>query len=281
MLRWWVPVLLFTAMGAAAQGQPAQASSPNSSANDLVRGVVEHELKADSEDHTRWMYRDVVNIPAPSREKIVVETQNGSLACLEQIGNQPLTPEQRQTESQRIHDFVADASAQRKALKASNADDEKSEHLFAMLPDAFLFTLAEKRGDTAKLTFVPNPAFHSHSMEEFVFHKMSGFVVVNTREKRLVEIAGTLTHGVEFAGGLLGHLDPGGTFYVRLSEVAPNVWKVAQLKVNMHGRVFFFKTVGDQEDEVRSGFRQVPDGTTMAQAEQMLAHRGADRPTGQ
>jgi len=34
--------------------------------------------------------------------------------------------------------------------------------------------------------------------------------------------------------------------------------------------VLFFKTIGDQEDETRSDFRPVPQGTTLAQAEQML-----------
>ena len=107
-------------------------------------------------------------------------------------------------------------------------------------------------------------------MEEYVFHKMDGYVIVNTKEDRLVEIAGTLTHGVEFFGGLLGHLDAGGTFDVRLAEVRPGIWKIARMKVNMHGKALFFKTIGDQEDETHSDFRQVPDGITLSQAEQLL-----------
>lgn len=227
------------------------------------------------------MYKDVTNIPAPAKEKTVVETGNGNLACLDRIDNRPLTPDQRSAEAERIREFVADASAQSRALKATTADDQKSTDLFRMLPDAFLFKAAEMRGDTERLTFEPNPAFHSHSMEEYVFHKMDGFIVVNTREMRLVEIAGTLTHGVEFAAGLLGHLDPGGTFDVQLIEVAPSVWKVSRLKVNMRGKVLFFKTVGDEEDEMRSGFRQVPDGITFTQAEQMLARKAADNHSGE
>lgn len=256
---------------------PAQSLAPN----DLIRKVVQNELQADSQDHSHWMYKDVIAIPPPAKEKTVVETQNGNLTCLEQIDNRPLTPEQRRAEVQRIRDFVADASAQRKALKASDADDQKSTQLFRMLPDAFLFKVDRVEGDNEKLDFVPNPSFHIRSMEEHVFHQMTGFVIVNTREDRLVEIAGTLTHGVEFAGGLLGHLDPGGTFDVQLIEAAPGVWKLSRLKVNMHGRILFFKTVADQEDETRSGFRQVPGNTTLAEAEQMLLNRTPDKPSGQ
>lgn len=269
-------VLLFLAIPLPAQTPAAQSSSPN----DLVRKVVEHELKADSEDRTHWMYRDVTGIPAPAREKTVVETGNGDLTRLDRIDNRPLTREQRSAESRRIHAFVGDTGAQLKALRASNADDQKSTDLFRMLPDAFLFKNAEKKGDTQKLTFEPNPEYRARSLEAYVFHRMSGYIVVNTREMRLVEIAGALTHGVEFAGGLLGHLDPGGTFDVRLTEVAPEVWKVCRLKVNMHGRVLFFKTVGDQEDETRSDFHQVPDGVTFSQAEKMLTKDDADSRSG-
>lgn len=255
-------------------------SAANPSPNELVRRVVAHELKADSEDRTHWMYRDVANLPAPAKEQTVVETANGNLTCLDEVGSRPLTSEERRAEADRIHDFVADASAQRRAIKASSADDEKTARLFAILPDAFLFKVVDRRGDTVKLSFEPNPAFRTHSMEELVLHRMSGFILVNTREDRLVEIAGTLTHGVEFGGGLLGHLDPGGTFDVQLVEVARDVWRVSRLKVNMRGKVLFFKTVGDQEDETRRDFHQVPDSISLTQAEQLLASQQKPNPAG-
>jgi hypothetical protein len=284
MARFLIFGAILAAFAASAQA-PAAADlspdpSPNLAPNDLVQRVVQHELQADKDDHSHWMYTDAVNVPAPPREKTVVETQDGNLTCLDQIDNRPLSAEQRRAEVERIRDFVADASAQRRALSASDDDDQKSARLFAMLPDAFLFKAAETDGDTTKLTFEPNPAFHSHSMEEYVFHRMSGFVVVNTREERLVEIAGTLTHGVEFFGGLLGHLDPGGTFDVRLREVAPGAWKMTRLKVNMRGKALFFKTIGDQEDETRSGFHRMPDGITLAQAEELLVAPQGPAPSG-
>jgi hypothetical protein len=268
-------------MPARVQPAPDQTLPPNLSPNDLVRRIVNHELEADDQDHSHWMYKDVTRVPPPEREKTVVETRDGDLYRLDEINNQPLTPAQRSAEVARIRDFVADVSAQRRAQRASDADDRKSADLFTILPDAFLFRVVETSGDTVRLAFEPNPAFRTHTMEEFVFHKMDGYVVVNTRERRLVEIAGTLTYGVEFVGGLLGHLDPGGTFDVRLTEVAPGIWKMSRMKVNMHGKVLFFKTVGDQEDETRSNFKPVADGTTMAQAEQMLLNRSSERPSGQ
>jgi hypothetical protein len=276
MLRAFLPALALSALALPAAAAHAQTLSPN----DLVRKVVDHELTADEQDHTLWMYRDVTNVPWPSREKTVVETHQGQLTCLEQIDGRPLTDDQRNAERRRIQNFVADASARRNAQQASRSDDNQSTDLFSILPDAFIFQYDTAQGDNRKLTFHPNPGFRSHSMEEYVFHKMDGYVIVNTKEDRLVEIAGTLTHGVEFFGGLLGHLDAGGTFDVRLTEVKPGIWKIAKLKVNMRGKALFFKTIGDQEDETHSDFRQVPDGTTLTQAEAMLMKHPAFRPNG-
>ncbi len=266
MLRAIVPALLLSATVVPASGVAPQGLSPN----DLVRKVIRHELDAQQHDHSLWMYKDIVRIPAPARQKMVVETHQGELTCLQQVDGQPLTPDQKMAERRRIHNFVTDASAQSRARQASSSDDQKSAELFSILPDAFVFQYAGSNGDLTTLSFHPDPGFRSRSMEAYVFHKMDGQVIVNTREYRLVEIAGTLTHGVQFFGGLLGHLDPGGTFDVRMTEVAPGIWNLARLKVNMRGKALFFKTIGDQEDETRSDFRQVPDGTTLSQAEQML-----------
>jgi len=278
MLRAHVPGLFFllSAMALPAAALPAQNLSPN----DLVRKVVEHELDAQKNDHSLWMYKDVVNVPGPAKEKVVVQTHQGELTYLEQVDGRPLTPDQKMAERQRIHDFVSDASAQRKAQQASRSDDQKSTQLFSILPDAFVFQFAERNGDNTKLTFHPNPNFRSHSMEAYVFHKMDGFLIVNTREYRLVELSGKLTHGVQFFGGLLGHLDPGGTFDVRMTEVAPSIWNIARMKVNMRGKALFFKTIGDQEDETRSDFHPVPQGTTLSEAEQMLLKQPGGKRSG-
>jgi hypothetical protein len=255
--------LLIAAASAAQQPSVQFGMAPN----DLVRKVVASEIKADAQDQSHWMFQVVTNVPSPSKTQAVVETKNGNITYLEGIDGHPLTPQQRTREDQRVHQFVADPDQQSKARRAGDDDDKKSAQMFAMLPDAFIFQYAQTRGDTVKLTFHPNPGFTSHSSEAYVFHKMDGFVIVNTRENRLVEISGVLTHGVEFLGGLLGHLDPGGTFDVRRQEIAPGHWAIISLKVDMRGKALFFKTIGVQQDEVHSHFQRVPDSTTLAQAE--------------
>jgi hypothetical protein len=266
-----IPLLLSVA--AMALQSPAPTSVP---ANELVQRVITNELKADQQDHSHWMYRCVTNAPAPAKKKTVVQTKNGDVNYVEEIDGHPLTPQQRSAEDEKIRKFISDPDEQRKARRDGAADDRKSTELMAMLPDAFIFQYAGTSGESAgssggnvKLAFHPNPEFTSHSSEAYVFHKMDGFVIVNTKEDRLVEISGTLTNGVEFGGGLFGHLDPGGAFDVRREEVAPGLWAITKIKVDMNGKILFFKTIAEKQDEVHTHFQRVPDDTTMEQAEAM------------
>ncbi len=101
-------------------------------------------------------------------------------------------------------------------------------------------------------------------------HAMEGVLWVNGRQKRLVEISGHLTHPVKFGGGLLGHLDAGGHFYVKQEEVQAGYWELAVLDVEMKGKALFFKTIGVQEEMKRSMFRRVRDDLTAAQGANLL-----------
>ena len=87
----------------------------------------------------------------------------------------------------------------------------------------------------------------------------------------MAEITGHLIHEVKFGGGLLGHLDPGGDFDVKQTEVAPGLWELTVLDVHMKGKVLFFKTIGVQQQYSRGDFKRMPDDLTPAKAAQILS----------
>jgi hypothetical protein len=95
---------------------------------------------------------------------------------------------------------------------------------------------------------------------------MEGDLLVDSRQNRLAEISGQLTSEVRFFGGLLGHLDKGGTFLVRQQDIGSGHWELTSMDIEMNGKALFFKTIAVREREVYSNFRQVPDGTTLQQA---------------
>ncbi len=81
---------------------------------------------------------------------------------------------------------------------------------------------------------------------------------------------------MKFFGGLLGHLDKGGTFDVQQKEVSPKIWEVSVMHVRMNGKALLFKTIDVQEDETYSDFRSVPPDTSLEQAAQRLKEAPAE-----
>jgi hypothetical protein len=258
-----------------AKPSPASPASKNpgqqiGSANELVKATVQNELKAIDDDHSHWSYRVETRNGGVTETKEVVETPHGNLERVVARNGKPLSPDEQKQEDAKVQKFVSDTAAQQKQRKDLDDDGKKTRDLLAMLPDALTYTYAGRQGNNTKLTFKPNPSFHPPSHEATVFHAMEGQMVINTKEHRLVEFSGHLTHPVKFGGGLLGDLQQGGTFDVRQQEAGPGHWEIALLKVNIHGKALFFKTISVQQDEQHSNFKRVPDGLSLAQAQNLV-----------
>jgi Tfp pilus assembly PilM family ATPase len=84
---------------------------------------------------------------------------------------------------------------------------------------------------------------------------------------------------VRFGGGLLGHLNKGGTFDVKQTMVSPGYWELTVLNVQMNGKALFFKTISVKEKYFRTEFKRVPDDLTVAEAAEMLRKEVASQRT--
>jgi hypothetical protein len=93
---------------------------------------------------------------------------------------------------------------------------------------------------------------------------------VSANQKRLIAIDGRLTSDVKFGAGLLGHLEKGGQFMVKRTEVAPSDWEVTELTVNMQGKALLFKSISVQQKELHSNFERMPDDISIADAAGLL-----------
>ncbi len=256
------PASLF-AQRSAGQQVPADA-------NQLVRAVIDNELKLDQQDHSHWMYRAQKQDGEKSTVKEIVETKACDVDVLLSANGQPLSAEQRQKENDRLQKLVSDPDEQRKKMKEAQEDDQKATAMFKMLPDAFLYQYSSKERSSVKLTFTPNPNFHPPSREAQVFHAMEGTMIVDARKKRLVELDGHLAQDVQFFGGLIGHLDKGGRFSVKRAEVGPGHWETTLINVQMNGKVIIFKTISLKQTDSMTHFRQVPEDLSPPQAAEML-----------
>ncbi len=235
------------------QLSPAQTSSHL--ALDVVRSAVAAEVQASHTDHSIWTYWDHDVTPNQDTLYFTIETPQGALRRMIRLNGQPLTPKQQQAETKRIADFVHSPSEQTKAQKNSAHDDAQAAQLLAILPDAFLWTIVSQSPQEITLSFQPNPQFDPPDMEMRVMSAMAGEMIVVRDGNRIRSLRGRLTHNILIGYGLLAKLYAGGTFDVERRVVGKDRWQITQTHVHIGGHALLFKTIGQQEDEVKTGWK--------------------------
>jgi hypothetical protein len=237
-------------------------------AKEIVRTAMQAELAADLNDHSRWRYRDARK-DGTETVSIVVETDHGSVKRLISRGGVPLTEAEAKAEDGRVQRFIHDPAQLAKQKKDAMQDGKSAEELLKMLPEAFTWKVQSEDAEKISLHFEPNPNFSPPDMQGRVLGQMAGELVVDKGQNRIVTISGKLTQDVMIAWGLVGRLREGGTFRVERRQVAPELWQITETHVHIEGKVLFFKSIGQQQDEVQTEFTQVPNGTTLEQAAEM------------
>jgi hypothetical protein len=270
--RWSVLGVLLTGISPL-----AFAADPPQDARAFVRAVVANEVAADANDHSRWMYRDEDGVSGKGTVKLVIQTSQGDLSKTIERDGQPVASQQQSKDEQKMDAFVNDASLRQKQKHDHEQDAEKANALTKMLPDAFLWSVAEQNGATTTLKFKPDPSFHPPTRESRVFAAMEGTMVVNTGQKRIQQLKGTLTRDVNFGYGLLGKLEKGGTFEIARQEIAPGVWAITATHIHIHGHALIFKSIGEEQDEVTSHYHPTPQSLSLADAAKMLKDGTAAR----
>jgi hypothetical protein len=254
----------------------AQGRDPGSQANDqpltaLVRDVVYNEIEAESHDESLWCNRKQQQEDGkPDKTLEACQTKDGELERLVAVNGRALDSAQRQAEDERIQTLTSHPEQLRAKQKKQHEDGEQERKLFRVFPEAFLFECENESGNLTTLRFRPNPAFRPTTRASQVFHHMEGTLVVDTRQKRLVEINGRLTSEVRFGGGLLGHLDKNGTFVVKLSEIADGHWNLVSLSLHITGRALFLKTIAVSQTQTLFDYKPLPRGATLQQAADFL-----------
>jgi hypothetical protein len=264
-----IPLALFTVIG------PCLADQPANDARSIVRSVVANEPRADANDHSKWIYLDDNNVPDGHTVKIVIQTAQGDLSKTLKKGGQSLTPNEQRDDEKRIDDFVSDASVREKQKHDHEQDSEKAAALTKLLPDAFLWSYTGHNGALTTLNFKPDPKFNPPTRESRVFAAMEGTMVVNTKQKRIQQLKGALTHDVDFGYGLLGKLEKGGSFEIERQQIAPGIWSITQTHIHIHGHALIFKSITEEQDEETSHYHRTPAGLSLEDAAKMLKNGSA------
>ncbi|HTX75798.1 MAG TPA: hypothetical protein VMD29_06295 [Terracidiphilus sp.] len=268
----WIVVPLILLAGALVS-QAAFAQSPE----EIVRKVVGNELWYADHDHSCWMYRDAYKSPAKNVIRMVIQTHQGNLSEIIEDSGHPPSPQEHEADMSHMQQIVDDPVMRARMRRNDQNDDRQAADLLNLLPNAFIWRLDGRENGTIKLSYHPDPNFSPPSMSARVLAAMSGIILVDESQMRLKEIDGRLDSPVEFAWGLLGRINAGGTFNVVREEIAPYEWQITQTHVHISGHALFFKNIGDQEDEWTSDYHRVPDSVNLEKADEMLRDGEAAR----
>ena len=257
---WWVLLAGIVLLGAC-----VPASSQD--AKQIVQKAVRTELAADASDHTHWLYYEVDNKPGMDIKQWVADTDIGDLKRVIEKNRVTFSKAQQR---QSINAYIGDSSAQAKQRKSGQHDDRQATQMLSMLPKAFVWTKAGEQGNDTILRFRPDPNFNPPTWESRVFAAMAGEMAVDNSQHRIVSLKGRMIHDVKFWGGLLGSLQSGGSFDVERRQVGGGEWSITETHVHIQGHALIFKSISEQEDDVKSRFKELSAHQSPAAAENML-----------
>lgn len=237
---------------------------------DIVRQAVRTELDASHNDHSHWLYFEINRQPSKNVKRWVAEANAATVDRVVERDGQTVSESQQRQE---MAAFINDSSAQAKQRKSGQHDDEQAAELLKILPDAFIWTLAGEKGNDTVLHFKPDPQFRPRNLEARVFATMEGDMAVDREQHRIASLKGRLIRDVKIGYGLVGELKAGGTFDVERRELSPHVWQIAETHVHIQGHALIFKTISEEEDDVKAHFEQIAASMTLQQAQNELLHQ--------
>ena len=254
--------------------------TPQISPSDLVRQTVTQEVAASSRTDIKHMFVSRKIGPKGTQTRLYVETNDAMAGMLVSINNQPLTQQQQEAELGHLGWLMNNPDQLRKKHAREKEDADRTLRIVKALPDAFRYQydgtqMGEpnlgKPGDTlVRLKFTPNPSYSPPTRVEQVLQGMQGYVLIDSTERRIAEINGTLFRDVNFGWGIIGHLDKGGTFVVKQADVGEDCWELTTMSLNITGRILLFKGISMASEETFSDFRRVPADTSFAKGVALL-----------
>ncbi len=252
---------------------PAQSQAIDAAA--LVRRAIQNrEDAAKTHRPLRYLLRKTDDHRDTTKD--IIETEQGDVARLIAIHNQPLTPEANQAELDRLNTLAHHPEIQEHRHQREQKDAARVNRLMRLLPDAFLYRdqgttpCPSSGGSCHHLTFSPNPGFEPPDVEANIFRGLAGEVWIDQAQERLTRLDAHVIANVDFGWGILGKLDKGGTIQLEQSDIGGGDWELTTLKLNLKGKALMLKSLDIQLTEEASRFSQVPPGVDYRKAIELL-----------
>jgi len=255
-------------------GDPAAPAPLSQEQTDiLVRRVLHTEMNLADDTTHPMQYRLRKSSPRFSTTKVIVETKDGDVARLIAINGVPLDASQRQAEDQRLQELASDPKLQRRRQQREQNDTERARKIMRALPDAFHYQYAgiadTPQGPSYRFSFQPNQNFDPQDIEAQALKAMAGELWIDVAQQRVTRLDGKRLHDVDYAWGILGKLEEGGTLLLEQADIGDRQWRTVHLVLAMNARVLL-KTVKLDTTLELSQFAPVTNGIGYQQAIQLL-----------
>jgi len=270
---------IFVALALTAAVESVAEDPPAVPPIELVKRAVANEMRSDDQP-VKYMFRQRKETPAGSQTRLMVETRDAIAGIVVAYNDQPLNPDQRQGEYDRLQHFLRDPEELAHKRRQERENSERVKSILKALPDAFLFEydgtetgtpgVGEPGSQLVRLKFRPNPNYDPPTRVEQVLTGMEGTVLIDPQKQHIAAIDGTLAKDVGFGWGILGHLDRGGHFHVNQTSIAENNWSIARMYLAFTGKLLLFKSLNFKSTEVYSDFHPVPADLSFAQGVELL-----------
>jgi hypothetical protein len=195
----------------------------------------------------------------------VVETAFGRVRFLLAVNGNPLSAEQEGAERGRLAGTVADPEAFLAQERAQKDDEAQARKMLDLLPKAFVFDNVRLKDGVWTMDIHPNPEYSPHGIEERVMCAMSGTVVIDATQVRLMHVDGRLPKDVSIGFGLLATIKAGSHFSSDRADEDGH-WRTLHVLTAINGKAALFKAVGKDTEVTRSEFHYLQPGMTVAQA---------------
>ena len=208
----------------------------------------------------------------------VVETAFGRVRFLLAVDGKPLNAEQEGAERGRLAGIVADPEAFLAKERAQKDDEAQARKMLDLLPKAFVFDNVRLKDGVWRMDIHPNPEYSPHGIEERVMGAMSGTVVIDAAQERLMHVEGRLPQDVSIGFGLV--TVKAGSHFSSDRADEDGHWRTLHVLTAINGKAVLFKSVGKDTEVTRSEFHYLQPGMTVAQAVALAECPGPARTAG-
>jgi hypothetical protein len=263
------PLVILTLLLVAAP-LPLPAQTPQTP-QALIQAMIDNE-NASAARQEHWQYLSTERSGRTGGHlwtERVVETTPGRMRLLLAIDGQPLTPQAMQKERARVAAIERDPSGFIKHESSARSEEKRARELLEVLPKDFLFDNVLLQNGIWSLNFRPNPDYQPSGIEERVLHAMTGRLVIDAHDLRLIHMDFHLTQDVPIGFGLLGDIHTGTTF-VSDRQLNDGHWHTIHIATQVHAKAVLFKSIDLAIDVTRTHFQPVPHDLTVPQAAAIL-----------